>query len=73
MENIDSLKNLEGKCLTVKETAELLNCSQQFVRVGLQRKLLPFGYAIKMSSKWTYNISAHQVYKYLGINEESVN
>lgn len=40
--------------LTVREAAERLNKSQQFVRIGLQQKVLPFGYAVKMSSKWTY-------------------
>lgn len=60
-----------GKTLSVKETAELLNCSQQFIRVGLQKGILPFGFAVKMSSMWTYNISAIQVYKYLGL-ENSV-
>lgn len=54
--------------LTVKETAALLNKSQQFVRIGLQRGILPFGYAIKMSNKYTYHISAVKVYEYLGIN-----
>lgn len=43
--------------MTVKEVADKLNKSQQFVRIGLQRGLLPFGFAIKMSSKYTYCIS----------------
>jgi hypothetical protein len=52
--------------MTVAECARLLDKSPQFVRVGLQRGILPFGYAIKMSSKWTYHISAAKVYEYLG-------
>ena len=56
--------------LTVKETALLLNKSQQFVRIGLQRNILPFGYAIKMSGKYTYHISKKKVYDYLGITDE---
>ncbi|MFT9496305.1 hypothetical protein [Anaerosolibacter sp.] len=56
-----------GKKISVREAAELMNCSPQFIRIGLQRGTLPFGYAVKMSSKWTYNISAHQINKYLGI------
>lgn len=56
--------------LTVKETAELLQKSQQFVRIGLQRGILPFGYAIQLNgSKYTYHISKSKVFDYLGIKE----
>lgn len=53
--------------MTVKEAAELLGKSQQFIRIGLQRGILPFGYAVKMSGKYTYHISEFKVYEYLGI------
>ena len=53
--------------MSVNECAKLLNKSPQFVRIGLQRGILPFGYALRMSSKWTYHISEHKVYEYLGI------
>lgn len=52
--------------VTVKEAAELLGKSQQFVRVGLQRNILPFGYAVQMSTKWTYHISRKKLYEYIG-------
>lgn len=52
--------------MKVKEAAKLLGKSEQFVRIGLQRGILPFGYAVKMSSKWTYHISEAKIYKYLG-------
>lgn len=52
--------------LKVSEAAKALGKSEQFVRIGLQRGILPFRYAVKMSSKWTYHISAHKVYEYLG-------
>jgi hypothetical protein len=62
---------LEDMQLSVKETAELLNKSQQFVRIGLQRGILPFGYAIQISGKkYTYHISKKKVYEYLGIEKE---
>ena len=54
--------------ITVKETSEIMGMSQQFVRLGLQRGILPFGYAIKMSSKWTYHISKNKLFEYLGVN-----
>ena len=52
--------------LSVKEVAERMNKSQQFVRIGLQQKVLPFGYAVKMSSKWCYHISKKQFEEYMG-------
>ena len=52
--------------MKVKEAAKLLGKSEQFVRIGLQRGILPFGYAVKMSSKWAYHVSEHKVFEYLG-------
>jgi hypothetical protein len=52
--------------VNVMECAKLLDKSPQFVRMGLQLGILPFGVAIKMSSKWTYHISEAKVYEYLG-------
>lgn len=40
------------------------------MRIGLQRGLLPFGTAVKMSSKWTYYISPQKFYEYVGVNEK---
>lgn len=59
--------------MNVKECAELLGKSQMFVRIGLQTGKLQFGYAIKMSSRWTYHISAHKVYEYLGVDQQKEN
>ena len=52
--------------MKVSECAKALGKSEQFVRIGLQRGVLPFGYAVKMSSKWSYHISDKKVYEYLG-------
>lgn len=52
--------------MKVKEAVKLLGKSEQFIRIGLQRGILPFGYAVKMSSKWTYHISETKAYEYLG-------
>lgn len=52
--------------ISVKEAAEILNKSQQFVRVGLQRQVLPIGTAVKLSSKWTYHISPKLLEDYIG-------
>ncbi len=52
--------------MKVLDCARLLGKSPQFIRVGLQRGILPFGYAVKMSNKWTYHISDKKVYEYVG-------
>lgn len=54
------------KNLPVEEAAKIMGKSRQFVRVGLQRGLLPFGSAVKLSSKWTYYISPPRFYEYVG-------
>lgn len=53
--------------LTVKEAAELMGATQQFVRVGIAQGIFPWGYAVKTSSKWTYFISAPKFEEYTGI------
>lgn len=52
--------------MTVKQAAKILGKSPQFVRIGLQRGVLPIGTAVKMSSRWTYYISEEQLKKYVG-------
>ena len=52
--------------LSVTEAAKILGKSPQFVRIGLQRGILPIGTAIKMSSRWTYHISKAKLLQYLG-------
>lgn len=56
--------------MKVAECAKLLDKSPQFVRMGLQLGILPFGYAIKMSSKWSYHILEAKVYEYLGRDKD---
>lgn len=62
---------VEGDCqkITVKQAAELMGKSQQFIRVGLQQNALPIGTAIKIgnSSKYTYYISPKKFMEYTGI------
>lgn len=43
--------------ITPDQAAYVMGCSAQFIRIGLQRGLLDIGDAVKMSTKWTYNIS----------------
>lgn len=54
------------KRVTVAEAARRLGVSQQFIRIGLQRKILPFGHAVKMSDRFTYHLSEKLLNEYIG-------
>lgn len=56
---------MNGK-ITVVEAAKILHVSDQFVRIGMQQNALPIGTALKMSSKWTYQISEKLLEQYSG-------
>ena len=61
--------------VTIKTCSrKYLGKSQQFVRIGLQRKILPFGVAMQMPGKttYTYHISPKQFCDYAGIKEEDL-
>lgn len=52
--------------ISVKEAAEMLGVSEQFIRLGLQHGQLPIGFAVKMSSVYTYHISPAKLHQYIG-------
>lgn len=52
--------------MKVQEAAKRLNKSPEFVRMGLQLGRLPFGTAVKTSSKWSYHISEKLLNEYIG-------
>lgn len=56
--------------LTTQKVARIMGKSDEFVRVGLQRGLLPFGYAVKLPNrqKYTYYINPKQFQNYLGVD-----
>ena len=60
--------------VTVKRAAVILGKSQQFVRIGLQRNILPFGIAMQMPGKttYTYHISPKKLCDHAGIKEEDL-
>ena len=59
--------------LTVEQVAGLMNVSPQFIRIGLQKGVFPFGYAVKMSDRWTYFISKVKFEESTGIKYEYKN
>ena len=54
--------------VTIAEASRLMGVSQQFVRVGLQKGIFPFGYAVQISKdRYTYFISKSKFAEYTGI------
>ena len=61
--------------VTVAMAAKLMNKGPQFVRIALQRQLVPFGFAMKIrenSRKYDYYINPIQFCEYLGITEKEL-
>lgn len=57
--------------ITIAEAARLMGVSQQFVRVGLQKGILPFGYAVQVSAdRYTYFISKQKFMEHTGITAQ---
>lgn len=54
--------------LTVNDVAKALNKSPQYIRICLQKGLLPFGAATKMpgSGQWCYVIFPKKFKEYVG-------
>lgn len=61
-------KYQDGNRISIKEAAEIMGVSQQFLRIGLQRKEFTFGVAVKMSNKYSYYISPKKFYEYVGFD-----
>lgn len=55
--------------MTIAEAASIMGVSKDYVRVGLQRGLLPFGTAVKMSNRYTYFISTKKFFEYIGVDD----
>ena len=57
--------------MTVQEAARLMGKSQSFIRIGLQRNILPFGFAVKTGKdRYSYFISKEKFTKATGIKTE---
>ena len=52
--------------ITVAECAKRLGKSAQFVRIGLQQGVFPFGFAVKNKSMYSYHISPKKLEEYIG-------
>lgn len=55
------------KNLTIEEAARQMGVTPQFVRVGIQQGILPFGAAIRITGKrYSYYISPARFAEYIG-------
>lgn len=52
--------------VSVAEAAAILETSQEYVRLAMQKGVLPIGSAAKMSTRWTYHISPKLLAEYAG-------
>lgn len=53
--------------VSIEDAARQMGVSQQFVRIGLQRGVLPFGTAIQITGKkFSYYISPARLAEYIG-------
>lgn len=52
--------------MTINEVAKAMRKSPAFVRIGLQRGLLPFGSAVKVSDhRYSYHVSEEAFRRYM--------
>ena len=57
--------------MTIAEASRLMGVSRQFIRIGLQKGILPFGYAVQVTkNRYTYFISRQKFTEHTGINVE---
>lgn len=59
---------LQGRNMSVREAAKLMGKDPQYIRIAIQKGLVPFGFALKgTGSKFVYYISRKQFEEYTGI------
>lgn len=56
--------------LNLQIAAALMGKSEQFVRIGLQQGVLPFGAAVKNKTRYSYYISPEKFRAFLGITDK---
>ena len=67
-----SQNNTTQNNMTIAEASMLMGVSRQFIRVGLQKGILPFGYAVQVSAgRFTYFISRQKFLEHTGIKGET--
>ena len=65
-QQIEEMVEVVSTNVPIAIAAKKLGKSEQFVRVGLQRGVFDFGYAVQVSTKFTYHISPKKFAEYVG-------
>lgn len=62
------MENINKRNISIKEAARIMGKHEMFIRIGLQKGILPFGVAEKLpnSKRYTYHISPKLFYEYIG-------
>lgn len=63
---MEDKNNNQIQKMSIKEVARRMGKSEQFVRIGLQKGVLPIGTAVQLSSRYTYHISPKLLEEYIG-------
>ena len=67
MKDEEVVKKVDDKChrVSTKQAAIEMGCSEQYIRILMQRGLLPIGLVFRSGSKWTYIIIRDHLDSYL--------
>lgn len=73
-QNRRKLKNLKGgkEMMNIKEVANRLGETDQFIRTGLQKGMFPFGTAEKVDGKFVYNIDEIAFNRFMSLIKTNV-
>ena len=64
-------EEIRVETLTPEQAGKMIGKGAEFVRVGLQQNIFPFGNAVKTKSgQWNYLIIASKFYEYIGLKME---
>ena len=58
--------------ITIKQASEIMGKSEQFIRIGIERGILPIGACVRNGSRASYYISPKLFYEFTGYKEETL-
>lgn len=70
--SIKHIRKVENEMMKIKEVASMLGETEQFIRVGLQKGIFPFGTAEKVDGKFTYSIDKAAFNRFMSMIKTTV-
>ena len=52
--------------MKVKEAARLMGVSEEFIRAGIRQQVFPWGYAVRVNSRFSYWINRRMFLEEMG-------